>query len=59
MAIEKIYYVYGHMCLYRSALRPVVNDFLVTERTTNRNNRKIQNKIVRKRCRSSKIVFCP
>ena len=40
IAIENIHYVYDHKHLYRSALRPVINDFLVTKRTTYIDNKK-------------------
>ena len=57
MAIENIHYVSDYMRLYRSALRPVINDFLVTKRTTNRDNKKIQMKLARKRCCCRKVIF--
>ena len=40
MEIENISYIYGHKRLYRIALRPVINDFLVTKMTTKRDNKK-------------------
>ena len=57
MAIENFHYVYNHMRFYRSALRPVINNFLVTKRTTKRDNKKSQLKLARKRCRSRKVIF--
>ena len=59
MAIENIHYDYDHMHPYRSALRPVINDFLVKKRTTNKDNKKIQLKLARKRCHSRKVIFGP
>ena len=47
------------MRFYRSALRHVINDFLVTKRTTNRYNKKIQLKLARKRCRSRNVTLVP
>ena len=58
MAIENIQYVYDHMRLYRRALRPVINDFLFTKRTTSRDNKEIKRKM-QKRCRSGKVIFGP
>ena len=57
MAIENVHYVFDHIRFYRSALRPVINDFLVTKTTTIRDKKKFQLKLARKLCHSCKDIF--
>ena len=58
MAIENIH-LYDHIRFDSRALRPVIKNFFsVTKRTTNSDNKKIQLKLARKRCRSLKAILC-
>ena len=60
MKIENIQYVYDHTGLYRRELSPLNNHFFKRlQKTTNRDNKKIQLKIARKRCRSPTAIFGP
>ena len=57
MEIENISYIYGHKRLYRIALRPVINDFLVTKMTTKRDNKKKFNWNLRENAVAAVISF--
>ena len=60
MKIENIQYVYDHTGLYRTELSPLNNQFFKRlQKTTNRDNKKIQLKLARKRCRSRTAIFGP
>ena len=52
MAIGNIQYVYDNIRFYSSAFRPEKNN-------KQRQQKKIQLKLARKRCRSLTAIFCP